>query len=61
MLLLLDAVEALITKYGFSAKRTSGWGVATITSASLRWRNGLRDGKFSDIRQAAKSLLGGAT
>jgi len=60
ILLLLDAVESLITEYGFSAKRTSGWGVATIIKASLRWREGSRDGKLSDLRDQVTKLLGGA-
>ena len=60
VLLLLDAVESLITEYGFSAKRTSGWGVATVTKASLRWRDGSRDGMLSDIRDDVKKVLGGA-
>ncbi len=63
LLLLLDAVESLITEYGFSAKRTSGWGVATITSATLRWLGGgreERDGKLSVLRDEAKKLVGGA-
>jgi CRISPR-associated protein Cmr2 len=30
---LLDAIEALLTTYGISAKRTVGWGTATVT----RW------------------------
>ena len=60
MRLLCDSVESLITEYGFSAKRTSGWGIATITKASLRWREGSRDGKLSDLRDEAKKLVGGA-
>lgn len=60
VLLLLDGVESLITEYGFSAKRTSGWGVATITKATLRWRDGSRNGKLSDLRDEAKKLVGGA-
>jgi CRISPR-associated protein Cmr2 len=60
MLLLFDAVESLITEYGFSAKRTSGWGVATITKASLRWRDGSRDGELSVLRDEVKNLVGGA-
>ena len=60
LLLLLDAVEALITEYGFSAKRTSGWGVATITKANLRCRDGSRDGKLPDVRDEVTKLLGGA-
>jgi CRISPR-associated protein Cmr2 len=60
VLLLVDAVEALITEYGFSAKRTSGWGVATITKANLRWRDGSRGGELSDVRDEVRKLLGGA-
>lgn len=61
VLLLLDAVEALITEYGFSAKRTSGWGVATITKATLRWRGGgAPDSTIANIRDEVKKLLGGA-
>lgn len=60
VLLLLDAVEALLTEYGFSAKRTAGWGVATITKASLRWRDGSRGGKLSDVRDEVQKLSGGA-
>lgn len=59
VLLLLDAVETIITEYGLSAKRTSGWGVATITKATLRWRDGSRDGKISDLRDQVKKLVGG--
>ncbi len=60
VLLLLDAVEALITEYGFSAKRTSGWGVASVTKASLRWRAGSRDGTIANLRDEVKKLLEGA-
>lgn len=60
VLLLLDAVDALITDYGFSAKRTSGWGVATIIKASLRWRDGSREGTLERLREQVKSLLAGA-
>jgi CRISPR-associated protein Cmr2 len=60
ILLLFDAVESLITEYGFSAKRTSGWGVATIMKARLRWRGGSRVGKLSDRRVQVTKLLEGA-
>ncbi|MBF6571338.1 MAG: hypothetical protein IVW54_20965 [Candidatus Binataceae bacterium] len=36
---LLDAVEALLTIYGISAKRTVGWGTAKIESLTARRRN----------------------
>jgi CRISPR-associated protein Cmr2 len=60
VLLLLRAVESLITEYGFSAKRTSGWGIASTTKATLRWSDGSRDGKLSDLRDEVKKLVGGA-
>ena len=60
MLLLLDAVESLITEYGFSAKRTSGWGVATITKAILRRRDGSLAGMFSELRDEATKIAGGS-
>lgn len=60
VLLLLDAVESLITEYGFSAKRTSGWGVATVTKASLRWRDGSCEGTLAKVREAATKQTGGA-
>jgi CRISPR-associated protein Cmr2 len=60
ILLLFDAVESLITEYGFSAKRTSGWGVATIMNARLRWRDGSRDGRLSDLRDEVTKFVGGA-
>jgi CRISPR-associated protein Cmr2 len=60
VLLLLDAVEDLLTEYGFSAKRTSGWGIATITNASFRCRDASRDGKLSDVRVGVQKCFGGA-
>lgn len=60
VLLLLDAVEALLTEYGFSAKRTSGWGIATITKASLRCRGGSSEGTLAKVRDAAAKQPGGA-
>ena len=59
VLLLLDAFESLITEYGFSAKRTSGWGIATITKANLQWRDGSCEGKLPELRDEVKRLLGG--
>ncbi|HVZ31052.1 MAG TPA: RAMP superfamily CRISPR-associated protein [Polyangiaceae bacterium] len=59
VLRLLDAVEAVLTEYGFSAKRTSGWGVATITKASLRWQGGSSEGTFAKVREAATKQTGG--
>lgn len=61
LLLLLDAIEVLVTEYGFSAKRTAGWGVATITKANLRARESSHDGTTADLRGVVKTLLGGAS
>jgi CRISPR-associated protein Cmr2 len=60
LLLLLDALEVLVTEYGFSAKRTSGWGIATITKASLRTRESSHGGTIADLRGVVRTLLGGA-
>lgn len=60
ILLLLDAVESLITEYGFSAKRTSGWGVATVKKASLRRRDGEpHSGTLEALRNEVKKISGG--
>lgn len=62
MLLLLDAVEALLTRYGFSAKRTSGWGVANIEKASLKSQDhGCERKSIELLRRDAAELLGGAS
>jgi CRISPR-associated protein Cmr2 len=36
---LLEAIEALLTTYGISAKRTAGWGTASVRQWKA-WRNG---------------------
>lgn len=59
VLLLVDAIRSLITEYGFSAKRTSGWGIAAITKATLRWADGTRTGTLELLRDEVKKLLGG--
>lgn len=59
LLLLFNAVESLLTEYGISAKRTSGWGIATITTASLRWRGGACAGPLANVRDEAMKILGG--
>jgi CRISPR-associated protein Cmr2 len=35
---LLEAVEALLTTYGISAKRTAGWGTASVSQWTAHWR-----------------------
>ncbi|MDY6994665.1 MAG: hypothetical protein SVR94_18935 [Pseudomonadota bacterium] len=32
---LVNAIEQLLTVYGFSAKRTAGWGIASIESKTI--------------------------
>lgn len=50
---LLGAVEELLTKYGFSAKRTVGWGTAKIT----KWKASYGD-KNTVEKDSRKDLLG---
>jgi CRISPR-associated protein Cmr2 len=57
--LLLDATEQLLTVYGFSAKRTAGWGVAKVTKARAcahggEWRE--KD-SVSELRDKLATLL----
>lgn len=40
---LFSAIENLLTVYGFSAKRSSGWGMAEILGWRLRWGNESRE------------------
>jgi CRISPR-associated protein Cmr2 len=57
--LLISAVDDLLTKYGFSAKRTSGWGLATVQEANIQAAGQqLRKGSLATIRQAIPSMLG---
>lgn len=57
--LLLDAIEDLLTTYGFSAKRTSGWGLATITKRSIHARDHeLRENSLSELRALVERMLG---
>jgi CRISPR-associated protein Cmr2 len=37
---LVDAIHALLTTYGISAKRTVGWGTAEIGQWTAKWRDG---------------------
>lgn len=49
---LLDAIEALLTTYGISAKRTAGWGTAAVT----QWR-AYRCGHAFVTKQSLESFL----
>jgi CRISPR-associated protein Cmr2 len=53
---LLEATESLLTKYGFSAKRTAGWGIARITGASVRTRGDAQDRTYNGVAALSKGL-----
>jgi CRISPR-associated protein Cmr2 len=36
---LLNAIEKLLTVYGFSAKRTAGWGIATVDGWTIKFKD----------------------
>lgn len=55
---LLEATRKLLTVYGFSAKRTAGWGIAEIQSAEIRSRTASRKGTVDDLKAALRKLLG---
>lgn len=56
---LLEAVEKLLTVYGFSAKRTAGWGLATIpiNGWEARGWNYEKRGSRDDVIRALPQLL----
>lgn len=53
---LLDATEDLLTTYGFSAKRTAGWGTARITGVSARGREDGEPRRYGDIAALQNDL-----
>ncbi len=53
---LLDATEDLLTKYGFSAKRTAGWGIASITGASARRKEDGKPLQYGSVAELSNSL-----
>jgi CRISPR-associated protein Cmr2 len=55
---LLDAAQKLLTVYGFSAKRTAGWGIAEIQSGEIRSERGSNKGKVDDLKAALRELIG---
>ncbi len=57
--ILLDAVRDLLTAYGFSAKRTAGWGVATIKKVTVIGRAGKEAGSLEEAKAALPMLLSG--
>lgn len=56
---LLDAVEKLLTVYGFSAKRTAGWGLASIDDRGwgLRSHRKSRRASREGVEEALSDLL----
>lgn len=58
--MLLEAAEKLLTVYGFSAKRTSGWGLATVGEWSVRGSGGSACGTRVKVTAELGRLLGAA-
>ena len=57
---LLDAANKLLTVYGFSAKRTAGWGLAEVLNAEIRSKDESKSGGVDDLKAALPTLLGTA-
>jgi CRISPR-associated protein Cmr2 len=55
---LLDAAEQLLTVYGFSAKRTAGWGIAEVTGARANGGQWQRENPFQALKGKIPALLG---
>lgn len=55
---LLDATQKLLSVYGFSAKRTAGWGIAEIQSGEIRSTRGCKKGTVDDLKAELPKLLG---
>jgi CRISPR-associated protein Cmr2 len=55
---LLAAAQKLLTLYGFSAKRTAGWGIAEIKSGEIRSERGSNKGTVDDLKAALRELIG---
>jgi len=53
---LLGATEDLLTKYGFSAKRTAGWGIARVTGASARGQGDAQPRSYKNVAELNKGL-----
>lgn len=54
---LIDAIEKLLTVYGFSAKRTVGWGLATVDEWEARGAVESKHGSRDDVTVALEQLL----
>ncbi len=55
---LLDAVRQLLTVYGFSAKRTGGWGIAEVTDARANGGEWEQDNPIQRVKEKLPALLG---
>jgi len=54
---LLDAAKKLVTVYGFSAKRTAGWGLAEIHGAEIRSKSSSKKGTVDDLKAALREFI----
>lgn len=55
---LLDAIEKLVTVYGFSAKRTAGWGLAKVDKWVVCNTKGRQEGDLATVQARLSELLG---
>ena len=55
---LLDAIKKLLTVYGFSAKRTAGWGLATVDEWVVRNGKTSHSGTLDVVKSRLGELLG---
>jgi len=55
---LLEATRKLLNVYGFSAKRTAGWGIAEIQSAEIRSKSATKKGTVDALKAALRELVG---
>ncbi len=55
---LLDAANKLLTVYGFSAKRTAGWGLAEVRNAEIRSKDESKSGGVDDLKAELPQILG---
>ncbi len=54
---LLDAAEQLLTVYGFSAKRTAGWGIAEVVKARANGGEWKQENPIQKLKDELASLL----
>lgn len=54
---LLDAAEQLLTVYGFSAKRTAGWGIAEVIGARANGGEWRQERPLQELKDGLATLL----